>query len=152
MAKVASDVDVPRPASRLSDLTPALRRLHRPELEKLIRAFDDNDSRDEDDRKRFEALYGESRMLDHRTNELYDVIIDTTHNQAEDTFQQGQPRRNTSTIEWREVRSLRFGDTCSFVALLTVFSFSFLSFSFPALFSLSRFFDLSAYTQLQAKL
>lgn len=53
-------------ATRLSELTPGLQRLARPELAKLLRAFDDNDSRDEDDRRRFNALYGTSEFLDHR--------------------------------------------------------------------------------------
>lgn len=76
-------------ATRLSDLTPGLQQVPRAEMAAIIRAFEDNDSRDEDDRKRFEALYSANEYLDHRNPALYDAIIDTTPNQPADTYQQG---------------------------------------------------------------
>jgi hypothetical protein len=57
-------------------------------LARLAALFADNDQRDEDDRARFQALYGRSRVLDYRTPQLYDAVIDTTHNQSTDTFRQ----------------------------------------------------------------
>jgi len=59
-----------------------------PGLARLSVMFADNDQRDEDDRARYVALYGDHKILDYRNPALYDAVIDTTHNQSKDTFRQ----------------------------------------------------------------
>ena len=117
-------------------------------VDRLCLLFEDNDSRDEDDRRRFEMLYGRHTWLDHRVSNnptapaahplscartlsvrvvrflllhfshlctcvlslqfhgLYDCVLDTSANQADDTFKQAiaaiSSRKGTATsaAEW----------------------------------------------------
>jgi cytidylate kinase len=47
-----------------------------------------NSQRDEDDRRRYSLLYGEHPELDYQNEDIYDYVIDTTKNEAGETFEQ----------------------------------------------------------------
>lgn len=54
----------------------------------IVDRFKSNVNRDNDDRLRYELLYGKHELLDYRNKKLYDIIIDTTDNHSNDTYQQ----------------------------------------------------------------
>ena len=57
---------LPTHLRQLRDAAPFLRTIVHPDVERICALFDDNDGRDEDDRRRFAALYGADPILDYR--------------------------------------------------------------------------------------
>jgi hypothetical protein len=57
---------LPSHLRQLRDAAPFLRTIVHPDVERICALFDDNDGRDEDDRRRFSALYGADPILDYR--------------------------------------------------------------------------------------
>ncbi|EGC38886.1 hypothetical protein DICPUDRAFT_75550 [Dictyostelium purpureum] len=66
----------------LSSLTNEISKLPIPSIKSIAEAFQKNQNRDEDDRKRYIDLYG----LDYEDISYYDICIDTTGNTAETNF------------------------------------------------------------------
>jgi cytidylate kinase len=58
------------------------------QFKRICQQFRDNCDRDQADLKRFFHLYGHSQLMDYRNNQLYDLVIDTSLNTPEQTFQQ----------------------------------------------------------------
>jgi hypothetical protein len=79
---------LPPHLSSLRAALPFLRPLSHPQVSRISALFEDNDTRDEDDSRRYAELYGTAPELSHANPALYDAIIDTTNNQPEDTFTQ----------------------------------------------------------------
>lgn len=106
---------LPEPLDSLSAASPLLRALGmslreddavstklRKDSDRLCVMFEDNDRRDEDDRRRFLTLYGKGLWLDYRNPRLYDAVIDTTPNEAPQTFAQTVQAMETHVAKQRE--------------------------------------------------
>ena len=93
IAQVFSAAQQNRHYANMSEVCQDLRELMKvhPELHRVSAVCDileDTTSRDADDRTRFRALYGEDTALDNRNLAMYDIVIDTTANQPQDTLEQ----------------------------------------------------------------
>ena len=84
----------------LEDAAREIEKLGLPNTENVMSAFIDNQNRDEDDRERYQKLYG----FDYRDSTGYDIIIDTTNREIKEIEKELIERIEEYDSSWIERR------------------------------------------------